>query len=91
MDVWEGRSRSGVPGLVFACPVQCDEFLEEARLHLEVGVLSLALHQRRICVCIGCVVGVDDVLVGASGYFKGDVLVAGEQVDGLRLVLLTLR
>ena len=77
--------------MAFACPVQCDELLEEARLHVEVGVLSLALHQRLIRVRIGCVVGVDDVLVGASGYFKGDVLVAGEQVDGLRLVSLTLR
>ena len=78
-----------VPGSTFECPAQCDDLCEGARHTRVAETVYFGLHQGLTADFIGIAVGVDNTLVDAPRDLKGDVLVAGKQVEDL--VLLTRR
>ena len=77
-----------VCGSAFECPAQGGELGQAPRYARGGQRVDFGFHQGLTHVRVGRAVGVDDVLVGAPGDLKGDVLVAGKQVE--YLVLLTL-
>ena len=76
-----------VCGSAFECPAQRDELGQAARYARGGQCIDFGFHQGLTHVRVGRSVGVDDVLVDTPGDLKGDVLVAGKQVE--YLVLLT--
>ena len=78
-----------VPGSAFERSSQCDDLCEGARHTRVAETVYFGLHQGLTADFIGIAVGVDNTLVDAPRDLKGDVLVAGKQVEDL--VLLTRR
>ena len=70
-----------VPGSAFECPAQRDELGQTPRYTRGGQGVDFGFHQGLTRVRVGRAVGVDDVLVGAPSDLKGDVVVAGEQVE----------
>ena len=76
-----------VCGSAFECPAQCDE-LGQAPRHARGGQrVDFGFHHGLARARIGRAVGINDVLIDAPRGLKGDVLLAGKQVE--YLVLLT--
>ena len=76
-----------VPGSAFECPAQRGE-LGQAPQHARGGQrVDFGFHQGLARARIGRAVGINDVLIDAPRGLKGDVLLAGKQVE--YLVLLT--
>ena len=73
----------------FECPAQRDELGQTPRYTCGGQRVDFGFHHGLACARIGRAVGVDDVLIGAPGGLKGDVLGAEKHVD--YLVLLTKR
>ena len=70
-----------VPGSAFECSAQRDE-LGQAPGYARGGqCVDVGLYQGFAADFVGIAVGVDDVLVDAPGDLKGDVAIAGEQVE----------
>ena len=69
-----------IPGSAFECPAQRDELGQTPRYTRGDQCIDFGLHQNLTHACVGCAVGVDDVLVGAPCDFECDVAIAGEQV-----------
>ena len=78
-----------VPGSAFECPAQRDDLAQTPRYTRGGQCVDLGFHHGLTHACVGCAVGVDDVLVDAPCDFEGDVVIAGEQVE--YAVLLTWR
>ena len=75
-----------VPGSAFECPAQRDDLAQTPRYTRGGQCVDLGFHHGLTHACVGCAVGVDDVLVGAPGDLKGDVAIAGKQVEYLVLL-----
>ena len=75
-----------VPGSAFECPAQRDELGQTPRYARRGQRVDFGLHQGLAADFVGIAVGINDVLVGAPGDLKGDVLVAGKQVEYLVLL-----
>ena len=75
-----------VCGSAFECPAQGGELGQAPRYARGGQRVDFGFHQGLTHVRVGRAVGVDDVLVGAPGDLKGDVLVAGKQVEYLVLL-----
>ncbi len=70
-----------VPGSAFERSAQRDE-LGQAPGYARAGqCVDVGLYQGFAADFVGIAVGVDDVLVDAPGDLKGDVAIAGEQVE----------
>ena len=72
-----------VPGSAFERSSQCDDLCEGARHTRVAETVYFGLHQGLTADFIGIAVGVDNTLVDAPRDLKGDVLVAGKQVEDL--------
>ena len=75
-----------VPGSAFECPAQRNELSQTPRYTRAGQCVDLGFHHGLTHACVGCAVGVDDVLVDAPCDFEGDVVIAGEQVEDLVLL-----
>ena len=60
---------------------QCDECGQAPRYARGGQCVDFGFHQGLTADFVGITIGVDDVLVDAPGGLKGDVLIAGEQVE----------
>ena len=70
-----------VPGSAFERSSQCDEFGQAFRYARIGQCVDFGLHQSLARARIGRAVGINDVLVGVPRGLKGDVAIAGEQVE----------
>ena len=70
-----------VPGSAFECPAQRDDLAQTPRYTRGGQCVDLGFHHGLTHACVGCAVGVDDVLVGAPSYLERDVLLTGKQVE----------
>ena len=70
-----------VPGSAFECPAQRDDLAQTPRYTRAGQRVDLGFHHGLTHACVGCAVGVDDVLVGAPSDLEGDVLLTGKQVE----------
>ena len=70
-----------VSGSAFERSSQCDEFGQAFRYARRGQRVDFGLHQSLARARIGRAVGINDVLVGAPRGLKGDVAIAGEQVE----------
>jgi len=70
-----------VPGSAFESPAQRDELGQIPRYTRGDQGVDFGFHQSLARARIGRAVGVDDVLIGAPRGLKGDVLLAGKQVE----------
>ena len=70
-----------VPGSAFECPAQRDEFGQGPRYARGGQGVDCGFHQSLARARIGRAVGINDVLIGAPRGLKGDVLLAGKQVE----------
>ena len=75
-----------VPGSAFECPAQRDELGQGSRYARGGQCVDFGLHQGLAADFAGIAVGIDNVLVDAPGDLKGDVAIAGEQVEDLMLL-----
>ena len=75
-----------VPGSAFECPAQRDELSQAPRYARAGQRVDSGSHQNLTHACVGCAVGVDNVLVGAPGDLECDVAIAGEQDEDLMLL-----
>ena len=75
-----------VPGSAFECPAQRGELGQAPRYARRGQGDDFGFHDCLARGRVGCAVGINDVLVGAPGDLKGDVLVAGKQVEYLVLL-----
>ena len=70
-----------VPGSAFEYPAQCDD-LGQAPRHARGGQrVDFGFHHGLARARIGRAVGINDVLIDAPRGLKGDVAIAGEQVE----------
>ena len=70
-----------VPGSAFECPAQRDDLAQTPRYTRGGQCVDLGFHPGLTHACVGCAVGVDDVLVGAPSDLERDVLLTGKQVE----------
>ena len=70
-----------VPGSAFECPAQRDDLAQTPRYTRGGQCVDLGFHHGLTHACVGCAVGVDDVLVGAPSDLERDVLLTGKQVE----------
>ena len=70
-----------VPGSAFECPAQRDELSQAPRYTRGGQCVDLGFHHGLTHACVGCAVGVDDVLVGTPSNLERDVLLTGKQVE----------
>ena len=70
-----------IPGSAFESPAQRDELGQTLRYARRGQRVDFGLHQGLTADSVGIAVGVDDVLIGAPRGLKGDVAIAGEQVE----------
>ena len=70
-----------VPSSAFECHAQCDELSQTPRYARTGQCINFGLHHGLTHACVGCAVGVDDVLVGALCDLEGDVLLTGKKVE----------
>ena len=70
-----------VPGSAFECPAQRDELAQTPRYTRAGQRVDSDLHQKLTHACVGCAVGINDVLVGAPSDLERDVLLTGKQVE----------
>ena len=70
-----------VPGSAFECPAQRNELSQTPRYTRGGQCVDLGFHHGLTHACVGCAVGVDDVLVGAPSNLERDVLLTGKQVE----------
>ena len=75
-----------VCGSAFECPAQRDELGQTSRYALGGQRVNFGFHHGLAHVRVGRAVGINDVLVGAPGDLKGDVAIAGKQVEYLVLL-----
>ena len=75
-----------VPGSAFECPAQRDELAQTPRYTRGGQCVDFGLHQGLTADFAGIAVGIDNVLVDAPSDLKGDVAIAGEQVEDLMLL-----
>ena len=75
-----------VPGSAFECPAQRGELGQTPRYTRGGQGVDFGFHQGLTHVRVGRAVGINDVLVGAPGDLKGDVAIAGKQVEYLVLL-----
>ena len=75
-----------VPGSAFECPAQRGELGQAPRYARRGQGDDFGFHQSLARGRVGCAVGINDVLIDAPGDLKGDVLVAGKQVEYLVLL-----
>ena len=75
-----------VPGSAFECPTQRDELSQTPRYTRTGQCINFGFHQGLTADFAGIAVGIDNVLVDAPGDLKGDVAIAGEQVEDLMLL-----
>ena len=75
-----------VPGSAFECPAQRDELGQTPRYTRGGQCVDFGFHQGLTADFAGIAVGIDNVLVDAPGDLKGDVAIAGEQVEDLMLL-----
>ena len=75
-----------VPGSAFECPAQRHELAQTPQCARAGQCVDSGFHQGLTHACVGRAVGVDNVLVGAPSDLKGDVAIAGEQVEDLMLL-----
>ena len=65
---------------------QCDECGQAPRYARGGQCVDFGFHQSLARARVGRAVGINDVLVGAPGDLKGDVAIAGKQVEYLVLL-----
>ena len=70
-----------VPGSAFECPAQRDDLAQTPRYTRGGQCVDLGFHHGLTHACVGCAVGVDDVLVGTPSDLERDVLLTGKQVE----------
>ena len=70
-----------IPGSAFECPAQRDELGQTPRYTRGGQCIDFGLHQNLTHACVGCAVGINDVLVGAPSDLERDVLLTGKQVE----------
>ena len=70
-----------VPGSAFECPAQRDDLAQTPRYTRGGQCINFGLHHGLTHACVGCAVGVDDVLVDAPSDLECDVLLTGKQVE----------
>ena len=75
-----------VPSSAFECPAQRDELAQTPRYTRGGQCVDFGLHQGLTADFAGIAVGIDNVLVDAPSDLKGDVAIAGEQVEDLMLL-----
>ena len=75
-----------VCGSAFECPAQRDELGQAPRYARGGQRVDFGFHDGLTRARVGRAVGIDDVLVGAPGDLKGDVAIAGKQVEYLVLL-----
>ena len=75
-----------VPGSAFECPAQRDELGQTPRYTRGGQGVDFGFHQGLTHVRVGRAVGINNVLVDAPSDLKGDVAIAGEQVEDLMLL-----
>ena len=75
-----------VPGSGFKCPAQRDELGQTPRYTRGGQGVDFGFHDGLTRARVGRAVGINDVLVGAPGDLKGDVAIAGKQVEYLVLL-----
>ena len=75
-----------VCGSAFECPAQRDELGQTSRYARGGQRVDFGFHQGLTHVRVGRAVRINDVLVGAPGDLKGDVAIAGKQVEYLVLL-----
>ena len=75
-----------VCGSAFECPAQRDELGQAPRYARGGQGVDFGFHQGLTADFVGIAVGINDVLVGAPGDLKGDVAIAGKQVEYLVLL-----
>ena len=75
-----------VPGSAFECPAQRDELAQTPRYTRAGQGVDFGFHQGLTHVRVGRAVGINNVLVDAPSDLKGDVAIAGEQVEDLMLL-----
>ena len=75
-----------VCGSAFECPAQGGELGQAPRYARGGQRVDFGFHQGLTHVRVGRAVGINDVLVGAPGDLKGDVAIAGKQVEYLVLL-----
>ena len=75
-----------VCGSAFECPAQRDELGQTPRYTRAGQCINFGLHHGLARSRVGRAVGINDVLVGAPGDLKGDVAIAGKQVEYLVLL-----
>ena len=76
-----------VPGSAFECPAQRNELGQASWYARGCQCVDFGFHHGLARARIGRAVGINDVLIDAPRGLKGDVLLAGKQVE--YLVLLT--
>ena len=75
-----------VCGSAFECPAQSDELGQTSRYARGGQRVDFGFHDGLTRARVGRAVGINDVLVGAPGDLKGDVAIAGKQVEYLVLL-----
>ena len=75
-----------VPSSAFECPAQRDELSQAPRYTRAGQRVNFGLHHGLARSRVGRAVGIDNVLVDAPSDLKGDVAIAGEQVEDLMLL-----
>ena len=70
-----------VSGSAFECPAQRDELGQTPRYVRGGQGVDFGFYHGLARGRVGRTVGINDVLVGAPGYLKCDVLLAGTQVE----------
>ena len=70
-----------VPGSAFECPAQRNELSQTPRYTRGGQCVDLGFHHGLTHACVGCAVGINDVLVGAPSDLECDVLLTGKQVE----------
>ena len=75
-----------VCGSSFECPAQRDELGQTSRYARGGQRVDFGFHDGLTRARVGRAVGINDVLVGAPGDLKGDVAIAGKQVEYLVLL-----
>ena len=74
------------PGSAFECPAQRNELSQAPRYTRAGQGVDFGFHHGLARSRVGRAVGINDVLVGAPGDLKGDVAIAGKQVEYLVLL-----
>ena len=70
-----------VPGSAFECPAQRDDLAQTPRYTRAGQCINFGLHHGLTHACVGCAVGINDVLVGTPSDLECDVLLTGKQVE----------